>query len=423
LTISNVLGGDAGSYTLVVSNASGMATSTPPAVLTVVDPIITSQPADQTNAAGTTAQFSVGAYGTSPRYQWFKNGVLISGATGATLILTAVSAQDVAGYSVVVSNAYGRTTSRTAQLALVPEPAIESVRFTNGLAVITWSSIAGQSYLLQYKDAMSGTNWQDALPAITATTSTTVATNALSGATQRFYRVILAPVPAPPLAITSIRVAGGSAVITWNSIAGQQYRLQYKNSPLDTTWHDVLPDIIASTPVTTVTNALGGATQRFYRVELLPEVTLPFAITSIRFTNGVALITWNSVAGQTYRLQYKNNLADTVWQAAAPDITATGPTTTLADALGSTTHRFYRVMLVPAVVPPFAITSIRLTNGLAVITWNSVAGQTYRLQYKDRLIDTTWQDVLPDVLATGPITTLTNGLSGATQRFYRLRLM
>src|SRR5208337_4043470 len=36
LTISNVLGGSAGNYTVVVTNALGSVTSTPPAVLTVV---------------------------------------------------------------------------------------------------------------------------------------------------------------------------------------------------------------------------------------------------------------------------------------------------------------------------------------------------------------------------------------------------
>ncbi len=305
----------------------------------------------------------------------------INGATNATLILAAVSAPDVAGYSVVVSNAYGSVTSRTARLALVPEPVIESVRFTNGIAVITWSSVAGQAYRLQYRDGLGDTNWHNLFPDIIATGPRTTATNALGSATQRFYQVILAPPAAPPLIVTSVRVVQGSALITWNSVAGQRYRLQYKNSLSGTNWYDVPPDVVATGPTTTVTNALGGATQRYYRVIAAPTVAPPFVITSLRVTNGVALITWNSIAGQVYRVQYKDRMTDNGWQDALPDVLATGSTTTLTNAVGSATQRFYRVTLAPAGERPL-IRSISMTNGVVTVVWSSVLNQGYRLQYQ-----------------------------------------
>ena len=423
LTISNVLGGDAGSYTVVVSNALGRVTSAPPAVLTVVDPIITSQPLDQTNAAGTFAAFGVGAYGTSPGYQWFKDGGRISGATNGALVFATVSEGDAGSYMVVITNRYGSVTSRVAQLVFVPEPAVESVRMTNGTAVITWGSVAGQSYQLQFKEGLGSTNWQDALPAITAAGTKTTVTNSLGSALQRFYRIILAPPAVPPLVITSIRISGGSAVVTWNSVAGQKYWLQYKDSIGDAIWQDALPELTAAGSITSATNKLEGAKKRFYRVSLAPAAPPPFVITSIRAVNGFAVITWNSVAGQTYRLRYKNSLSDTDWQTVLPEIIATGSTTTATNLLGGAAQRFYRVELVTVVPPPFVITSIRLTNSVAVITWNSVAGQVYRVQYKSRLTDQAWQDALPDVLATGSTTTLTNALGGATSRFYRVTLV
>jgi hypothetical protein len=67
----------------------------------------------------------------------------------------------------------------------------------------------------------------------------------------------------------------------------------------------------------------------------------------LRTANGVAQLAWNAVAGQTYRLQYKPTLAATNWTDLAPDITATGPFVSAADAIGSAPQRFYRILLLP----------------------------------------------------------------------------
>jgi hypothetical protein len=124
LTITNVLGGNNGSYTVVVSNAFGSVTSTPPANLTVIDPAITAQPASRTNIAGTTATFSVGAVGTSPSYQWFLNNKAVGGAVSATLTLTGVSDANAGTYTVTVSNVFGSVTSSGATLIVIDPPAI-----------------------------------------------------------------------------------------------------------------------------------------------------------------------------------------------------------------------------------------------------------------------------------------------------------
>jgi hypothetical protein len=73
----------------------------------------------------------------------------------------------------------------------------------------------------------------------------------------------------PPL-IVNLNVAGDAAMITWSTITGKTYRLQYKDSPGDTTWNDLLPDIAASNSLTTATNPLGSSSARLYRVFQLP---------------------------------------------------------------------------------------------------------------------------------------------------------
>jgi hypothetical protein len=73
----------------------------------------------------------------------------------------------------------------------------------------------------------------------------------------------------------------------------------------------------------------------------------PFRTLSVVVSNDVASITCEALTGQTYHLQYKDNLSDANWQDALPDVTATGPTVTLTHLLGSAPFRFFRVQLLP----------------------------------------------------------------------------
>ncbi len=117
--LNDVQAADAGTYTVVITNAGGSVISGN-AVLTVyVPPAITVQPAGQTLAAGSSATFSVTATGNPPpAYQWRRNGVSLSGATASTHTRSNVQSADVGLYSVVVSNLAGGVTSLEAALTL-----------------------------------------------------------------------------------------------------------------------------------------------------------------------------------------------------------------------------------------------------------------------------------------------------------------
>src|SRR5207245_2432129 len=129
LTLSNVLRGDAGGYSVVISNAYGRVTGAV-ATLTVIDPAINGQPASQAGNAGDSVAFSVAAAGTAPlSYQWRKDlanladGGNVSGAAAANLTLSNVLGGDAGGYSVVISSSYGSVTSAVAMLT-VNDPVI-----------------------------------------------------------------------------------------------------------------------------------------------------------------------------------------------------------------------------------------------------------------------------------------------------------
>jgi hypothetical protein len=86
----------------------------------------------QAVGVGQTATFRVVAEGSSPlSYQWQKNGVNITGATGATYTTPATTLADSgATYRCVVKNSVGTATSSAATLTVVvPSSAIVSDEF------------------------------------------------------------------------------------------------------------------------------------------------------------------------------------------------------------------------------------------------------------------------------------------------------
>jgi hypothetical protein len=134
-TILSVVASSAGTYTVRVSNAGGSVTSSG-ALLTVLMPAgITTQPQSQTVVLGQNASFSVVASGTAPlSYQWNFNGSAIPGATTSVLALTGVQTNQAGGYTVLVANTWGSTTSAVATLTVNVPPRITTQPQSRGVA-------------------------------------------------------------------------------------------------------------------------------------------------------------------------------------------------------------------------------------------------------------------------------------------------
>src|SRR5581483_6750057 len=69
------------------------------------------------------------------------------------------------------------------------------------------------------------------------------------------------------------------------------------------------------------------------------------------------------------------------------------------------------------------VASINLTNGIVTIQWNSMPGSSYRVLYKNDLASSNWNTLIAYVTATGRITTATDDVGNAPQRFYRIMLL
>ena len=113
-------------------------------------PIIVSQPGDIAVNEPDRAVFTVVASSAQTMtYQWRRNGTPISGATGASFTLSATSAaaDNGAGFSVIVSNAAGSTTSTTARLTVNP-PSDTTPPSISGPDTLTLSADASGTCLL-----------------------------------------------------------------------------------------------------------------------------------------------------------------------------------------------------------------------------------------------------------------------------------
>ena len=71
----------------------------------------------------------------------------------------------------------------------------------------------------------------------------------------------------------------------------------------------------------------------------------------------------------------------------------------------------------------FRITSIAAAAGNTQISLQSVAGKTYRLEYRDDLVAGSWATLLDQVSGTGgTLQVIDAGAGGKSKRFYRFTL-
>jgi hypothetical protein len=242
--------GDTGAvFTVSVSSAAGSVTSSP-ATLTVnaIKPAITTQPASQTVTLGQPATFGVTATGTGPlAYQWFMNGVAISGATSSTYTTPpTTSSNNGAVYTVTVANSAGSVTSNSASLAipnsspiatsLVPSnstPPYDGTvllvpTFSGGTAVIGSAGVGSSDITAS---AMSGASYPT--PALTSGKTYTLTVTSPTGTLVSTFCIVtptgvtISPVTpanqtfAPGPATFSATASGGiSDGLTWSASSG-----------------------------------------------------------------------------------------------------------------------------------------------------------------------------------------------------------
>ena len=164
LVLTNVQSGQAGSYSVVVTNPAGSISSAMANLTVLVPPTLVSQPTNQTVLAGTNVIFQVTASGTGPLdYQWAVNGTNLPGATDDMLVFTNAQPAQNGAYSVMVTNIAGSISSPAAVLTVLIPPAILSLSTNLAITLagtnVSFQVVASGSHgPLNYQWTFNGTN-------------------------------------------------------------------------------------------------------------------------------------------------------------------------------------------------------------------------------------------------------------------------
>lgn len=207
-------------------------------------PAIVTPPASQTVLVGQTATFSVTATGTGPlTYQWYENGVPITGATSSTY-MTPSSTLSSSGevFTVTVSNPWGTVTSTPATLtvqgpmakSLVPSnstPPYDSPvnlvpTFSSGTGVIGSTGVGSSDITAS---AVSGGSYPT--PPLTSTkTYTLTVTDSQGDVVSTTCIVTPTPVMITPISPANQTVAPGQVTFTATASGGLTNNLTWSAS-------------------------------------------------------------------------------------------------------------------------------------------------------------------------------------------------
>jgi len=285
LTVDSVTPADAGSYSVVVTNIAGSATSDNALLVPVLLPTITTSPVDQSVASGANVTFTASASGTPPLfYQWNLNGTDIAGATDTTYTRQNVQSVDAGTYSVVVSNAAGAVASDGALLTVNTAPTLlpipdqtvaagQTLSFTAAASDIdvdqdlTFSLDPGAPAAATIISTNGAFSWPTTAADAGTTNHITVRVTDSGFPSLSDAKTFAAVVLLPPIT-ASLGISNQSVTIGWNCLSGQTYRVEYKDDWSATNWSSLTPDVSATGEAASVTDTMGFG-QRFYRIRLL----------------------------------------------------------------------------------------------------------------------------------------------------------
>jgi len=177
---------NAGTYSVVVSDACGDMVTNYASLAVNQTVLVTVPPVDFTACPGTGAQFSIGATGTGLTYQWYKGAVQLTGQTTNTLNLSNVSAADAGTYFVVVSDICGDSVTNSANLnvnqnVLVTVPPSNS---TNCPGTPAYFSVSATGTGLTYQ-------WYKGATLLSGQTSNTLSLGSVSAGDAGTYIVVI----------------------------------------------------------------------------------------------------------------------------------------------------------------------------------------------------------------------------------------
>ena len=309
-----------------------------------VAPAIIIQPLATNADTGTRVTLAVTAFGSSTlKYQWRHNGTNlsndstagISGATSATLALSAITPARAGDYTVVVTNTAGAVTSAPAALTITLVPTLAEALDQPGL---TWTTSSSYGWSGQTNRTHDGTDAARSGP-LPHDKSTYIQTKVTGPGTLNFHWRVSCQTNDDRLRfyLNGTEQARISGEVDWQPrtylLPAGSHTLKWSYSKDDelTAGEDrAWVDEIRYTP---------GASLIAFAPAPQP-VGVPVTIT--RAGTGIHL-TWPHEPGRAYHIQATSDLAAPDWPPLPLPITITGPTATAHDPAPAN-PRYYRIL-------------------------------------------------------------------------------
>jgi hypothetical protein len=271
LILSNVQAVDAGTYSVVVTNSFGSATSAGAVLVVDSTPLILLQPVSVVVSPGAGTNLSVLADGPSLAYQWWHNSLSMPGATNSILVLSNALAGAQGNYLVVVSNFAGSITSVVATLSfdasalsiiLPPKDATAEAGYGASFSVVA-SGIPPLAYQWEHNGISIAGATNSSLTLLSVNTNdagayTVVVTNGYASITSSAAQLTVTPGAIPPN--LEVGRLANNLTITFTAEGGRAYRL------LSST------NLTAWAPVATNSAVLAGPLQFVRPITASPNV-------------------------------------------------------------------------------------------------------------------------------------------------------
>ncbi len=164
-------------------------------------------------------------------------------------------------------------------------------------------------------------------------------------------------------------------------------------------------------PLGTLSQTLATSAGQLYLLSLW--YNSPDGLTPNEFS-----VSWNGT-----KIFDQSNIGAIGWTHLQYLLTATGPATVLQFGFrdDQTWLGLDDVSVTPALVPSF--TSAVRTPGALNLTWGSISGFTYQVQYRTDVVQGAWSNLGASFIATNGTVTTVDAIGPDPQRFYRVILM
>lgn len=441
---------DEGIYTVVAKNYGGAVTSTPALLLFL--PTITNDPPDLVWPAGSNVTLAFGVAGTAPlRYQWRFNSADVPGQTTNSLTFRVANSNQAGAYTLFVTNALGEVESSAITLTVLPETNPPAITITNPATGARWSNAIvevrgtatdnGQVNAVRFQVntdtnlyTANGTNiWVASFPGVPGTNLfTAYAVDGFGNQSTNATRQIFYVVPTP---LNLLKSGLGNLTSNWTGGTleiGRAYTVSGAGTsgfvfsnwtggtslPLALLTNSASYTFLMQSNLTLQANFRDVQNPTIATGNTLPTGLRTNADASLFGTaadnDRVAAVRFQLNSGNWFTAAGTNN-----WTAAVTLATGTNTFRVYAeDATGnrSTTNTLTATATNVAAVN---LTIIR-TNGQARITFNSVSGATYRLEYKTDLVTNLWTLLPGSRAGNNGSATLTDSNAPAPMRFYRV---